>query len=254
MLAEEEPRMRAWSSLRRFITRRVPGVRVKSAADDVSKRTRSHPFDLATGLDTAGLIQGSALASGHPHDRHSVSYYATAPSLFFNVMARWGGNPAAYTFVDLGCGKGRAVLLASQLGFRECIGVELNPHLAAVAVGNAARWQHNLTPVRILCGDATEVDFPAGRCLLYLFNPFTGEVLERLLERIAVVYAHRPRELDLVYVNPEFSALLATHAGFELLWEMPVVMSAEDAAADLLYVDGQAYGGASCSGWRWSGL
>lgn len=201
-------------------------------------------------MDTAGMMPGSALATGHPHDEFNVAYYGTAPSLFRVVMAQWGDAPAGYTFVDLGCGKGRAVLLASEMGFRDCVGVELNPGLAEVARANLARWTRAVSPVRIECGDATEFAFPAGKCLAYLFHPFTGEVLARLLAGIAVQFAGRAGELDLVYVNPQFDGGLA---GFVKVWEMPVRMSAEDAAADYAEL-GFGVGEAWCSGWRWVGV
>ena len=99
------------------------------------------------------------------------------------------------------------------------------------------------------------------RYLVYLFNPFTGKVLQKLLDHIAAVFADRPGELDLLYVNAEFSDLLKAHPGFELMWEMPVQMSPEDAAVDLLYMADEtgkkAYGEPgqeACSGWRWVGI
>ena len=250
---------RGWLNALRNVWRRVRQQDFAVPADALS-RAGSHPFDEATGMDTAGLIHGSALATGHPHDVYSVSYYGTAPSLFHAVIERWGGDPSAYTFVDLGCGKGRVVLLASEMGFRVCVGVEINPDLAEVARQNAALWQRAVSTICIVRADATDFIFPDGPTVLYLFNPFTGKVLERLLDRIAVVYAERPGELDLLYVNAEFSAVLKAHPGFELLWEMPVRMSAEDAAVDLLYLADEsgkkAYGEPGeegCSGWRWVG-
>ena len=38
-------------------------------------------------------------------------------------------DPSQLTFLDLGCGKGRAVLMASELPFREVLGVDLSPEL-----------------------------------------------------------------------------------------------------------------------------
>src|SRR5713226_561215 len=43
------------------------------------------------------------------------------------------------TFVDLGCGKGRALILAHEAGFRNLIGVEMSPKLAAAARSNLQR-------------------------------------------------------------------------------------------------------------------
>lgn len=264
--------MEAWGRMRRSVAQRgvwnMLGnlwrrVRAGDYAGPVGElsRTGSHPFDEATGMDTAGLIHGAALATGHPHDVYSVAYYATSPSLFYAVMERWGGSAAGTTFIDFGCGKGRVVLLASEMGFAECVGVELNAGLAGVARANVARWPRARSPVRIECGDAAGFEYPAGRCLVYLFNPFTGKVLEKVLDRIAAVFAARAGECELLYVNAEFREVLKGYAGFELIWEMPVRMSAEDAAVDLLYMADEngkkAYGEPGeegCSGWRWVGV
>ena len=202
-----------------------------------------HPFDEATGLDTGGFIHGSQLKSGHPHDLYIVSYYGTAPSLVQAMLDRWLETPDRlpienYTFIDFGSGKGRVVLIASKLPFRKCIGVELNSGLNAIAAQNFARWQQSgnaLSPLESVCEDAIAFEFPPGPCLVYLFNPFTSKVIARLLDRIAESFSDRPGQLDLLYVNAEFRDLLDQHTGFTPLWQMPVKMSAEDAAADLLH-------------------
>ena len=115
-----------------------------------------------------------------------------------------------YSFIDLGCGKGRAVLMASEYGFREVVGVELHPWLAGIAEANVAAWTaagRAVCPVRIVCQDATEFVFPDGACLLYLFNPFAAPVMKQLIERIEADFAERPGLLDLIYFNPEAGAV-----------------------------------------------
>ncbi len=231
--------MAAWAHWRRALARLGRWLKPRGS-------TASHPFDDATGMDTAGLIP---LESG--------TYYATAPSLFRAVLARWAGDPAAYTFVDLGCGKGRVVLLASQLPFHQCLGVELDPRLAAVARANAARWTRAVCPLRIECGDATDFPLPPGNCLLYLFHPFTAEVFDRLLTRLEAAFADRPDTLDLLYVNPEFRNIVRRHPRFRLLWEMPVIMSPEDASVDLFYATDATgrqlfHNAGGCSAWRYT--
>ena len=88
-----------------------------------------HPFDLEFGVRTSGLIAGRHLKTGHRHDRHNTAYYGVAPSVFKSLLACWRrSRPVApvseFSFVDLGSGMGRAVLLASELPFREIVGVE----------------------------------------------------------------------------------------------------------------------------------
>jgi SAM-dependent methyltransferase len=156
-----------------------------------------------------------------------------------------------YSFVDLGCGKGRVVMMASEFGFREVVGVELHAALAGIAEANVAVWSAGgraVCPVRIVCRDATEFVFPDGACLLYLFNPFAAPVMQRLVERIDTDFAGRPGMLDLIYFNPEAGQLLEAHGGFELLWTGVVAMSEEDAAVDRV-----ASAEDLCSVYRWVG-
>ena len=43
-----------------------------------------------------------------------------------------------YTFLDIGSGKGRVLMLASDAPFRHIVGVELSPALTAIACGSAS--------------------------------------------------------------------------------------------------------------------
>ena len=217
----------------------------------------THPFDVQHGVDTSGLIGGGDLRSGHPHDIYNTAYYGMSPSRFTGAIERWrretesGVTPANCTFVDLGCGKGRAVMMATPLGFREVIGVELNPALASTAKRNLERWRRRrmvLSPAHVLAGDATEFQFPAGHCLLYLFNPFAEPVVRKLISSLEQQFGDRPGDLEVLYFNPESAVLFENHPGFRLLWREAIPMSAEDAAVDLVASEGDL-----CDAYRWVG-
>jgi SAM-dependent methyltransferase len=239
-----------------FVRNRIPG-----------RGPALHPFDLEFGVETSGMIPADRLATGHIHDRHNTAYYAIAPSLFRRLCELWLSGPLpatlpSYTFIDVGAGKGRAVLLAAEFAFREVLGVELNPDLARKARRNLKRWKTTgrpVSPMRILSSDAIEFDFPPGPCVLYLFHPFDGAVLARLLNRIEEAFASRAGELDLLYVNAEFQSLLEDHPGFTRLWQRSIPMSPVDAAFDRVIVSketGEQYGvtgDETCSAWRWTG-
>src|ERR1700733_3067227 len=241
------PKLRtAWSKLRWSLalrglggTLRVALVRARQTKRDETKPLL-HPFDKRYGVETSGLIGGGELRSGHRNDVFNTAYYAMAPSRFQWVMKSWledDSHPAIenYSFVDLGCGKGRAVLMASEFRFHEVVGVELHTSLAAVAEANVAAWTtagRAICPGGVLCQEATEFVFPEAACLFYLFHPFGAPVLKRLIERIETDFAGRRGMLDLIYFNPEAGELLETHGGFELLWTGTVALSEEDSAAD----------------------
>lgn len=232
-------------------------------------REAGHPFDRETGLNTAGYIHGNHLETGHPNDIYSIAYYGSAPSLITQMLDQWLATPgvrppAECTFIDLGSGKGRVLLLASKMPFKACIGVEINPALNAIAQSNLLRWKQMgnvVSPAEALCQDVTEFQFPATPCVVYLFNPFTGKVLAHLLDNIARAFANRPGELDLLYVNAAYKHLLERHPGFALLWDRPITMSKEDTVVDLSYLANESgskdFGEAGqepCSAWRWVGI
>lgn len=206
-----------------------------------------HPFDRMHGVDTSGLVPAKFLLTGHANDRHVTAYYGVAPSILRALIDRWRQSVPeraieSYTFVDVGCGKGRGVLVASQYRFRQVVGIELNPMLAAIARRNVEHWTRAhredptaacLAPIEVVEQDALDCDFPASPTLLFLFHPFEAPVLKRLLRRIETQFARRPGTLDMLYVNAECAAVLDHNPAFVQTFRGQVPMSPEDHAADL---------------------
>ena len=218
------------------------GVFARTGGSIFPGQRAKHPFDRKHRVDTSGLIYADGLVTGHEHDSHSSGYYATAPSMFRSTMTGWGATLAGsgfvlsdYTFVDIGCGKGRVVMLASEYDFREVIGVELNPRLATVAQRNLMTWMR--TPrkcrnVRIEYGDALSIPIPDGPLVLYFFNSFEREMVELLRARLVEVAATRREPIDLIYVHPEHGTVFAQTPAMQVLAEETIAFSPEDAAAD----------------------
>lgn len=242
--------------------RQLPGLAAKDGF-------LPHPWDQANGVRTSGLIVGRHLKSGHTHDRHITAYYGVAPSVFHGLLRRWQRTRPAATieetsFIDIGAGMGRAVLLASELPFRQVIGVELHPSLARRARKNAAEWRKvgcARAPIRIVNSDAIEFALPPGPCLAFLFNPFGATVMRRWLRAVTKAFESRPGELDILYVNNEqegeFEMLRGR--GFARLFLGKINRSRQDARADHSILNNQPdgeYASADyedCSIWRWQG-
>jgi SAM-dependent methyltransferase len=230
-----------------------------------------HPFDQIHGTDTSGLVPARDLVTGHPNDEHVTAYYGVAPSILRTLVQHWlATNPphhiTDYTFLDIGAGKGRAVLLASEFPFRQVIGVELNPAMAAIARSNAEIWRRAHTadptasataPIQIVEDDALNLAFPSTPTLVFLFHPFEDPVLKLLLRHIETIFANRRGALDLLYVNAEHGATLDRHPAFTLLWQGQVPMSPEDHTADLEAIaQQQEYGSTGdelCAIYRYAG-
>lgn len=195
-----------------------------------------HPFDCLHGTDTSGLIERQHLQTGHANDAENTAYFGVPPSRFVNAVEQWcatatGPRNEQYRFIDLGCGKGRAVLLASRMPFRDVVGVELHPQLAATAQANLQRWQAagSTLPARIICADAPTAlaNLLDGPTLLYLYNPFRASVVREVLQTVLST-CDRAAPLDILYLYPEHEDVFREFPAFERLWYREIPIAPED--------------------------
>ena len=209
-------------------------------------RNAAHPFDLKYETDTGGYLRPEELRGGAPAgmNRESMNngYSAVAPSVFREACRRWretlpqsAARVEAYTFVDLGAGKGRALLLAAELPFRKVVGVELNEELAGIARQNMTRRNriaHPRTKIRVLHQDAAEFRWPRPPLLVYLNNPFDCQLVEQIAAKLAAAGASGPGLVDVIYVNPGCVESLTGLGYFKLLWNAQIQMEDADQRAD----------------------
>jgi SAM-dependent methyltransferase len=203
-----------------------------------------HPFDQLHGTDTSGLIPGRVIARGTTAKVEELTaYYGVAPSILQGILDIWlqqtKPQPIQKTvFLDIGAGKGRAMLLASRFPFLRVEGVELSPALATIASANVSLWQQDaraeaLAPLRLYNADATKHPLPIEPTLAFLFHPFELPILRRFLRHVEKSLAAKPHPFDLLYINAEHNSLLDRHPAFTRLWMGPVAMTPADHVADL---------------------
>lgn len=233
-----------------------------------------HPFDQMHGTDTSGLLPATVIAEDTPANPVELTaYYGIAPSILRTLIALWLQHVPQQqiertVFLDIGAGKGRAMLLASEFPFLRIEGVELNPALTAIAQQNIARWQQSphaapLAPIAVHHADATTYPLPAEHLVLFLFHPFELAIMRRFVRHIETSLAAtprttdgQPRSLDLLYANSEHAAFFDRHPAFTPLWHGPVAMTPEDHRADLAAIAEQKEYGSTgdeiCSIYRYT--
>jgi SAM-dependent methyltransferase len=162
---------------------------------------RERSFDRRYQIDTRGIVRHGE--RGALND--AVHYQGTSERTFREIIAYLGVAPEELTFVDIGCGKGRALVLAAKLGFHHVVGIEVSTDLAKTARANLRSLG---IEADVHTADATEVDFPAEPLLVYLYNPFGEATLRVVVDRLRASLRVRPRVTFVVYVNPVYRQVL----------------------------------------------
>ena len=113
------------------------------------------------------------------------------------------------TVLDYGCGKGRvSFFLAHQAGAKT-VGIEYNDHIYQSALENRKTAK---VAAEFLLTRAEEYGVPAHVNRCYFFNPFSAEILHKVMARILESYYEWPREIFLFFYYPsdEYIAYLMT--------------------------------------------
>ena len=137
------------------------------------------------------------------------SYQPTEPAVFHEMLEGLQQQTRIdyrdFLFVDLGSGKGRTLLMASDYPFRRILGVELLSSLHQIAQQNLRQYKstsQKCFALESICGDATAFPFPHDPLVLYLFNPFPESGMRRVLANLQQSLRAQPRPVYVLYHNP----------------------------------------------------
>ncbi|MGA1237641.1 MAG: methyltransferase domain-containing protein [Limisphaerales bacterium] len=161
-------------------------------------------WDWRHGTETLTRIPPDQLQTDSDNKQWAQYYGATKAGPLMKLFRRLGLGKDN-TFVDLGCGKGRVVMLAAQHGFKRVVGVDFSSELCGVAERNIAEFRKRRAvdaDIRILHSDVVEYAVGSNDSVFFLYDPFSKEVLSKVLENIRLSLIAEPRNLCLIYNSP----------------------------------------------------
>lgn len=167
-------------------------------------------FDRRYGTDTCGRIELSQLTVLSENREHGVYFESTPTAIFRFFLENLRIEFERFTFVDLGSGKGRTLMLASDWPFKCIQGVEFSLELHECATRNLSIYRsgsqrcHSIESVH---ADATQFDWPNTPLLVYAYNPFDEAVMTAVLRNLADSLKRAPRAAVLVYYNPRWQVM-----------------------------------------------
>lgn len=183
-------------------------------------------FDLRYCTDTCTPSRLDSLTIAEGSRERATFYQPTRVlplrKLFPAVLAML---PEPRAFVDLGCGKGRVLLIAAEAGFPVVRGVEFARELCDIARANWNSFQSRARITNALC-EIVEADVSTYRIrddetVFFIFNPFDEIILERVLENIAASVISSPRRVLVIFFHPKerYKQVIAGHREFRLIEE-----------------------------------
>jgi SAM-dependent methyltransferase len=158
-------------------------------------------FDRKYRVRTSGIVR-LASTSFEPSRLRDATQYGPVNGWALRRLLKDLNLPRQLHFVDLGCGLGRACLLAAEYGFEKVTGVELAPELCAGARENVATCRPpsgTLSPITILQMDVLDYCDLTGDDVFFMYRPFSGEFLGRVLSQLAGRARRKQKVLTIIY-------------------------------------------------------
>lgn len=165
-------------------TLRQDGLRaaLRKCLNNIKHERSADDFDLRYGTDTGGIEPLWKFKIHSPNAHFGSRYEVTQEQELADAVTFLNEDLKNFTFIDLGCGKGRTLLVASKLGFKQMIGVEFVRELVEIARTNVAKRQ--IANAVVLHADAADFEFPDSNLVVYLYNPFSQEVLRGVVAKM----------------------------------------------------------------------
>ena len=152
-------------------------------------------------IHTAGRDDLKADQYHHP--------YEPTPYCVLERLAESGLIGPEDTVLDYGCGKGRVDFFLSHQVKARTIGIEYDERIYADALENQSTAK---AKAEFVLANAEHYEVPGDVTCCYFFNPFSVEILHKVMARIVESWYDCPREIMLFFYYPadEYIAYLMT--------------------------------------------
>ena len=147
----------------------------------------------------------------------SSFHYVATYGPDFEKLLRQIEIPAGSKIIDIGCGKGIAIMTMAKFPFSQITGCDLSPELIRTAEANLLRL--GIKGVTLYCCDAAQFTQLEDYTHVFFFNPFSGEVFKTVMGNIVTSLNRRPRKLTIIYHNPTCHDVIVATSVFDKVRE-----------------------------------
>jgi 16S rRNA G966 N2-methylase RsmD len=145
----------------------------------------------------------------HSEDEHNFHYQGASYLVLLELFKKLPARLKEKNFIDFGSGKGRALFCAEFLGFNKLTGVELDSELVETANENVKLYtqKRKESSFNFVCENVLDFSIPDNTAVFYFFNPFSEQIMNKVIEAIDRYQLRIKEEIFIIYVNPQFREL-----------------------------------------------
>lgn len=194
----------------------IQWANAKEQAHENSKRRENEDqFDQQHGTLTSKIIEQYELPENVNLDRF-VNAYRYSPSPVnvvreaMHLLKEHRIDYNKYSFIDIGSGLGRNLLIASEYPFQKITGIEISSYLTEIAQGNLDKYNsptQKCKDIRLECTDVLAYSFPKEDMILYFWEPFTADVSGPFIEKLSQFIRETGRTVHLLFLGAVFPAV-----------------------------------------------
>lgn len=159
-------------------------------------------------IDSTGADDLKSLSKKGIDTGHATIYMPVSFVLLEKILERLGSTPQQH-FLDIGCGKGRAMCIAAHFGFTQLTGIDISPELCEASSENLASTKKQFPHLHycVITKDALNFEIPPSADCIFLFNPFDVVIMGAVVNNIVESARAFPREINVIYANPIYQDL-----------------------------------------------
>lgn len=179
------------------------------------QREDDEQFDRQHGTVTSQILSQYELPEAVSTERfHSSNRYHPSPvssvRMALHLLGRYDVDYKEYTFIDVGSGMGRNLLLASEYPFAKIIGIEHSGYLDEIARRNINVFRSDDQKCKFFdlqCIDALEFSFPWMNQVLYFWRPFSSEIADSFIGKLTEFAKKSAFRIVLVVLGQVYPAM-----------------------------------------------
>ena len=152
---------------------------------------------------------------------HATEYMPVNYFTIEHVLNHLPENAKQGTFLDIGCGKGRALCVAAAYGFTKLCGIDFAKQLIEQAEQNLSLTKERFPSIQyeLSWSDITTLEISKDVSTVFLFNPFDEVLIKKIIRKINISLQQYPRELYVLYCSPRHEELFFAD-GYDVLYRV----------------------------------